>query len=250
MNVRNIIIGIIVLAIIIVGGGLAYLQIAGGSGEVSEDISEAAEQIDAEDTGEGTLLRIDSAQSEARFVLEEDLSGVRTTVTGTTDQVGGDIVFNFANPAESQVGTIRINARNFTTDNNFRNQAIRARILQSAQDEYEFIDFAPTDITGLPESITVGETYTFQIIGDLTIVDTTNQVTFDTEVTVDSETQISGTATANILWADWGLTIPSVPNVANITEDVDLTIDFVAVEPSEDDMSAEATAEMTEDAGE
>lgn len=40
--------------------------------------------------------------------------------------------------------------------------------------------------------------------------------------------QITGTATAVVNRADYGLQIPSVPNVANVEEEVELYIDFTA----------------------
>jgi hypothetical protein len=43
-----------------------------------------------------------------------------------------------------------------------------------------------------------------------------------------SASQIAGTATATVKRSDFNLTIPSVPNVANVGEEVTLQIDFVA----------------------
>jgi polyisoprenoid-binding protein YceI len=121
-----------------------------------------------------------------------------------------------------------VNARTLATDNEFRNRALRSEILQSASDEYEFIEFTPTAVNGLPDSVTVGENYAFEIVGNLTIAGQTNEVTFSAEVTPQSEEQLTGSATAIVRYADWGITIPSVPSVANVTEDVTLTINFVA----------------------
>ena len=206
MNLKNIIVGIVIAVLLVVGAGIAYLYIAGGDGEVSQDINEVSETID---TGaESTVFSIVSEESEASFSLEEDLRGNRVTVIGTTNQVGGDVAIDFTNPSASDVGTITINARSLETDNGFRNRAMRSDILQSAQDEYEFITFAPTSLSGLPDSVDVGETYTFDIIGDLTILDTTTEVTFNAEVTVVSETEITGSATTNILYGEWGLPVP------------------------------------------
>ena len=53
-------------------------------------------------------------------------------------------------------------------------------------------------------------------------------VTFAATVTLDSETQISGSATVNLLHGDFGLVIPDVPSVANVTDDVTLSLEFVA----------------------
>ncbi|MBX3055144.1 MAG: hypothetical protein KF770_01610 [Anaerolineae bacterium] len=46
--------------------------------------------------------------------------------------------------------------------------------------------------------------------------------------TAVSATQLTGTATATVSRGDYGLQIPSVPNVANVEEEVELIIDFVA----------------------
>jgi len=186
-----------------------------------------AEAVEAP-AAERSLYRIDAESSLVTFALQEDLRGVRTDVVGQTTEVAGDIVIDFGNPASSQVGTIRVNARTLATDNEFRNRALRSEILRTSSDEYEFIDFEPTAINGLPETVAVGETYTFDIVGNLTVVGVTNEVTFTTQVTIASEDQITGTATASIQFADWGIAIPNAPGVANVTPDVTLTLDFTA----------------------
>ena len=194
----------------------------------AEPTLEPTVEVAAPEAAARTLYRIDAANSLVTFALQEDLRGVRTDVVGQTTEVAGDIVVDFANPASSQIGTIRINARTLATDNEFRNRALRSEILRTSSDEYEFIDFEPTAINGLPETVAIGETYTFDIVGNLTVVGVTNEVTFTAAVTMASEDQISGTATANIQFADWGIAIPNAPGVANVTPDVTLTLDFTA----------------------
>lgn len=225
-NTVRMIVGVIVVAIIAVGAFFAYIWFAGGSGEPSTDIGEAVESV--EGAGEGTVFSIVAESSEARFELDEDLRGSRVTAVGTTNQVGGDIVLNFDNPQASELGTIRINSRTLETDQSFRNRALRAEILKSSQDEFEFIDFEPTTLNGLPESIEVGSTYEFEIVGNLTVIGETKEATFAASVTVDSETQISGTASGTVLRSDYGIIIPSVPAVANVEDEVLLILNFVA----------------------
>jgi polyisoprenoid-binding protein YceI len=163
-----------------------------------------------------------------RFILDEVLRGSPNTVTGRTDQIAGQIAVDFANPQNSQVGEIRISARSLATDNELRNRAIRGQILQSSQDEFEFISFKPTEITGLPASVTMGQSFEFQITGDLTIRDITHPVTFDVTVTPDSEAHIEGTAIATVQRGDFNLIIPNVPGVADVDEAVRLEVDFEA----------------------
>lgn len=175
-----------------------------------------------------TLFRIVPDESEVRFILTEDLRGLPNTVTGITNQVAGDIVVDFTTPANSRVGTIRINARTLLTDSEFRNRAIRAEILESSSDEYEFIEFTPTAINGLPETIAVGQEISFQIIGDLKIRTIVNAVTFDVTATLTAEDRLEGTAKSQVTRAAYNLQIPNVPSVANVSDDVRLEIDFIA----------------------
>jgi polyisoprenoid-binding protein YceI len=143
--------------------------------------------------------------------------------------VGGQIFVNFDDPQASQIGTIRINMRTLTTDNEFRNRALRGEILLTSQDQYEFSDFVPTEITGLPESVTIGEAFSFTITGTLQLRGTPQPVTFDVTVTPVSEDRLEGTATSIINYEELGVNIPSVPpSVANIGEEVTLNINFVA----------------------
>ncbi|MBI1281639.1 MAG: YceI family protein [Anaerolineaceae bacterium] len=175
----------------------------------------------------GTLYRIDTDGSEVSFTLTEDLRGTPTTVVGTTDQVAGDIFVDFANPANSKVGVIRINARTLVTPENQRNNALRARILQSAEDKYQFIEFTPTAITGLPDKVEAGSTIKFKVTGDLKIRDIVQSVTFDVSVTADADT-LTGSATAQVTRDQFNLQIPVVPFVANVSNEVTLDIKFTA----------------------
>lgn len=218
-------IGLIV--ILIVGALFAYIYISGGTGEASEDVTTNAEQLSADKPGQ-TVFRIVQQESQASFTLQEDLRGIRTTVVGTTDQVAGDILVDSENPQGTQLGTIRINLRTLATDSGSRDRAIRGQILQSAKDQYEFTEFVPQSITGLPESVTVGQPFSFQVNGNLTLVDTTQPVTFEVTVTPVSGERIEGTGTTTVLRSDYGLQIPRVRGVANVTDEVELAIDFVA----------------------
>ncbi len=208
---------------------------ASGLGAVLSDVTTAVEGgvatvMDTLAPASGAReFAIVAGESEARFTLEEDLRGVRTTVIGATSEVAGRISADLQNPSASTIGTILINARTLETDNSFRNRALRSQILKSAQDEFEFISFEPRALSNFSAAaIAVGETIRFDISGGLTVAGVTREVTFNAEVTLESETQLRGSAGVNLLYADFGLVIPDVPSVANVTDDVDLSFDFVA----------------------
>jgi polyisoprenoid-binding protein YceI len=218
----RILLGLGLLGLLVVGGIFAYIWFAGGNTQASAPLS--APTVEA--AASALTFDISTEQSEVRFLLDEDLRGERITVTGRTDQVAGQIAVDFANPANSELGVIRINTRNLVTDNEFRNRAIRTAILQT--DQYEFIEFTPTEVSGLPTSVTFGEAFTFQVAGNLQIRAISQPVTFNVTVTPVDETSISGTARAVVTRTQYELTIPNVPSVANVEEEVEIELDFVA----------------------
>ncbi len=170
-----------------------------------------------------------SEGSEARFYINEVLLGNDKTVEGITTGVTGEIQFDLANPAAATVGTITINARDLSTDDNRRNGQIQNRILEASKDEFQYITFEPTSITGLPESAAVGDTFNVQMTGNLTIHGMTLEKTFDVAVTVASETELTGLGNATITHQEYELSIPKVPLVASVEDDVRLELAFNAV---------------------
>jgi polyisoprenoid-binding protein YceI len=196
---------------------------------VTETPAEASSQEDEpveEMSASLITYEIVPAESAARFVIDEVLRGAPKTVVGTTDQVAGQLALDPVDLSSAQVGTIQVNARTLATDNDFRNRAIKNQILQT--NDHEFVTFTPTAVIGLPETGAVGETYTFQIAGDLTITDVTRPVTFDVAASATSEAQIEGTATTAFLYTDFELFIPDAPAVDTVDDAVRLELDFVA----------------------
>lgn len=172
---------------------------------------------------------IDAAQSEVRFTLTELLMGNPTTVVGVGNGIAGDVTVNFDDYSQTTISPIVIDASLLETDNNMRNGQIRRAILQTNNPDFQYITFTPTAIDGFPESATVGEPFEITVSGDLTIRTITQPMTFAVTVTPVSETEIHGSATTTLLREDFDLQIPSVPSVADVSEEVELAFDFVAL---------------------
>lgn len=178
-------------------------------------------------SGEGIIAELVQAESQARFLVDEILNDQPKTVVGTTDQVAAQIVIDPANPANVQMGPVTVNARTLVTDSGNRNRAIQNAILETGT--YEFITFTPKEFVGLPATGAVGDTFAFQIVGDLTVKDTTREVTFDVTVTVDSDTRLHGLGTTTIFRNDFGLGVIELPfQVASVDQDVIIELEFVA----------------------
>ncbi len=190
----------------------------------------APEQLTPAADGEAVLYRFAAGEGQASFAVDEILNNAPFTAVGTTDEVAGDIIIDWSNPANSQLGTIVINARTLETDNPFRDRAIRNSVLESSQDQYEFITFAPTELRGLPESVAVGDTVEFEVVGELTIREITLSTVWAASVTLTSQDLVSASASTEVLRSDYDLQIPSVPRVAGVDDDVLLTIEFSAAQ--------------------
>ena len=175
------------------------------------------------------LFRIDATRSKARFSVYETFP--EGTAVGETNQIAGDLIIDHATPSNSQVGTIRINLRALQTDDPKRDQSIRCCVLLTSRDEYEFGEFTPTQINGLPDQITLGEQQFVQIVGDLTIRGVTNAVTFDATLNLANETELFGLATAQVSRKSFGI----LNNDDNgfdyhgVVDEITLDFEFVAI---------------------
>ena len=174
------------------------------------------------------LFRIVSAESEARFSVYETFP--EGTAVGRTNQIAGDLIVDFVTPGNSQVGMIRINLRTLQTDDPDRDKSIRCCVLLTAQDRYEFAEFTPTGLLGLPEQVQLGQPITFSVTGDLTVRGTTRSIAFDVALNPVSESELQGFAKTVVNRSDFGI----LNNDENgfdyhgVVEEVTLEFDFVA----------------------
>jgi polyisoprenoid-binding protein YceI len=249
---RSLVLWVAAAVLALAGAAFAYLfWFAGGSGEPSTELTTpelaatTSTSLASSTTGDGSqptstgstemesaslTFVIDPNQSTARFEIDEVLNGSPKHVVGTTDQVAGQVRVNEADLASAEFSDIVVNARTFTTDSERRDRAIRGPvILDSASDAFELITFSATSVAGLEGSVQTGETVEFTITGDLTVKGNSEEVTFDASVTFVDEGTIEGTATAEITRDMFGIGIPSVPSVADVTNEVIIGIEFVAL---------------------
>jgi polyisoprenoid-binding protein YceI len=186
----------------------------------------AASPTETTGSGGGEGLFSLSAGTVARFELDEVLRGEPKHVVASNTEVAGQIRIVFSDLATSELGTIVIGAQTFSTDSGNRDRAIRGPILDSTV--FPEITFVPTSIEGLTGAAEVGQELAFSVKGDLTIRDVTTEVTFEVTAVLVSDGRVEGKATATVLRSAYGLEIPSVPSVADVSDEVLVGINFVA----------------------
>lgn len=218
-----------------VGGTVSFLvltsppplpseQVPAPTAATQDDAPGAASPASAE-----TVYRIVPSTAKAEFVIDEILRGEPFTVVGATDQVTGELFLNAEDFSKSRLGVIRVNARTLKTDSERRDGAIARAILKSTDPANEFIEFRAKSVSGLPTSAAAGETHEVKITGDLTVSGSTKEVTFDGTVGMDDAGGLTGSAQAVVLYKDFNLSIPKVPFVASVDDDLLLKISFAAV---------------------
>jgi polyisoprenoid-binding protein YceI len=249
------------VAVLLAVGGAAFAYLfwfAGGSGEPSTELTTpelsattstggpdptsttaasvptstlaGGETSQPEEVASTRAFVIDQNGTVARFEIDEVLNGDPAHVIGTTDQVVGQIRIDTADLADVEVSDIIINARTLETGSERRNRAIRGPvILDSGSDQNELISFQVTSVDGLSGSASVGDTFEFAITGDLTVKSRTQPVTFDATVTWLEEGALQGSATAEITRDMFDIGIPSVPGVADVTNEVLIGLEFLAL---------------------
>ena len=114
------------------------------------------------------------------------------------------------------------------TDSSQRNNTLQGRILETSNPANQHATFTATAIEGMLASVAVGQTVHFQLAGNLTVHQVTHSETFDVTLTVTSASELTGTVRATVRYQDFNLTIPNVPFVSNVADDITLALTFTA----------------------
>jgi polyisoprenoid-binding protein YceI len=208
------------------------------AGEVPAEEQPVDEAVENTPTGEaadepatGAAAFQVTGESEARFLIGEVLNGSAITVVGVASSVSGTVTADYADTSTAAV-QVSVDLSTLATDSSFRNRAIHSAILNTGNEDYRYATFESTAISGLPASVTVGETYEVQITGSLTIHGVTNEAVFEGIVTPVSETRLEGSASTAVVYADYNVRILRLPEqVASVEDTATLIIDLVAVAP-------------------
>ncbi len=193
----------------------------------SSSVAPTQSSVAATSTG-AQVYKIDASQSEVRYEVGEtffDQNNRFNTAIGRTKGIAGEILVNFAQPAQSQIGNIVIDVSQFTSDEARRDNFIRRTGLESAT--YPQATFKTTSITGMPAKAAVGDQLSLTITGDLTVKQTTRPVTWDVTLKVGNN-QLTGSASTQIKMSDFGVGPLQLP-ILQTQDGVKLFLDFVAV---------------------
>lgn len=216
---------IIVVVVVVLLGALGWYSKSKNQNIVVENNTELANTLTV--TESQKALSVSSADSEATYEINEELQGKPIRVVGKNKGVEGSVVVDSATNKIVKA-TIVLDANGFVTDIAKRDENVKSLVLKSNQELNKSITFTMTNIEGMPETVAVGTQYDTKITGDLTISGVTKVVTFDTKLTYQEDGSINADAKTSLAYEDFGLTIPNLPFLSNVSKTVDLHVVLLA----------------------
>ena len=126
-------------------------------------------------------------------------------------------------PSQSK---IVVDVSGLKSDKDRRDNYVRNRLLGTAQ--FPSVTLVPTAIKGLGAALPASGTRNIELVGNLTVRDTTRSTTWRGEATF-AKGQVTGKMTTSFTFADFGLTKPRVPVVLSVEDTITLEYDFTLV---------------------
>jgi polyisoprenoid-binding protein YceI len=186
----------------------------------------SAIETDPAALGAASIYVLDPAQSEARYIAEEELSGVgANTAIGSTNTIQGAFLFD-ADGNPIPCSTIYVDVRTFESDSSRRDNFLRGNTLQS--DQYPLAEFMVTSIEGFTMPAD-GEETTFTLVGNFTLHGVTKTMAWTVTASKDGKT-LTGSAKTQFDMADFDIEKPIVGSVLSIEDTIQLEIDLVATD--------------------
>ena len=184
------------------------------------------EPSDSEGADGATVIAV-TGGSEALYRINEQLArrDLPNDAVGTTQDIEGEIVFSADGKVDAKRSKITVGVRSLRSDSDRRDSYIRGRSLES--DQYPDVTIAVTEIRGLSWPLPTSGEATFEMIGDLTIRDQTDTVTWETTATF-TDGGVEGLAKTVVTFEQYQMTKPRVAIVLSVADEIRLEINFVA----------------------
>lgn len=146
------------------------------------------------------------------------------TAVGVTSQVQGEFTLNYDDPAASEFSQFVVDISTLKSDRSQRDRAIRRQWLESTK--YPLATFDVREVRGLPADPQEGEAISFQLAGEMTVKETTQEVVWDVTAALEGD-RLAGTATLETTLESFNIPVPSIANILRVTDGITLTLDFV-----------------------
>jgi polyisoprenoid-binding protein YceI len=182
------------------------------------------EQTSSEPSAPALRFIVASSGNEVRYRVREQLVGfdLPNDAVGKSASVTGAIALDDAGRLVAEDSRFAVDASSIVSDRDRRDNYVRGRLLEAAQ--YPTITFVPTTVTGVTLPPSSG-TYTFDLVGDLTVRGVTRPTTWRVAAKVVGD-EVTGSATTRFVFADFSIEKPRVRSVLTVADTIALEYDF------------------------
>ncbi len=174
---------------------------------------------------QGFTLTLQPTGNTTRFIVRETFVNVPTPfdATGTTEKVTGQIVFDAQGKVVAGSSKITVDLTSLATDNESRDRQFKRQTLET-QDHPNAV-LVPTGTEGLASPIPTSGSFTFTLLGNLTIRNVTKPTRW--QVTANATPNgYTGTAKTTITFENFELTKPRSARVLSVVDEIKLEYDF------------------------
>lgn len=211
---------LVIILLAIVAGSLYFLN---SKNESPKDLNNTdSASLNTSDN----MLDVVSLESKATYEIDEVLNGVPTHVVGTSSSLSGKVTFN-KDSKKIEGGEITLDANSLKTDKSLRDENVKKMVLKTNEEGKDVITFTISKFEGAPES-KIGEEVSVKVLGDLKISGVTKPVTFDGKAKLGENGTLSVNASTVLTYEDFGIAVPDLPFLKDVSNNVKLSVDIVA----------------------
>ncbi len=163
--------------------------------------------------------------NQAHYQVREQLAkrSFPSDAIGTTSAISGQIVLQSSGALVPDQSKIVVDLTTLQSDESMRDNYIRRNTLHTSS--YPTAEFVPTQIVGLPSPAPTSGDVTFQLVGNMTVHGVTRPTTWQVTAHISGQ-DLTGTATTNFKFEDFGMTVPKVFVVLSVDDAIKLQMDF------------------------
>lgn len=196
----------------------------------------AAEGSDNTAASTRTFVIVPEESSASYVVVETFLEGAADRLgidagtvdtVGTTQDISGQMTLSFGETVSLVSGSFEVNISTLASDQNRRDSTIQDDFLESGR--FPVATFTATSIENFPSPYREGSDVAFQLVGDLTIRETTQPVTLEVTASLADGT-ITASAVAPLTMSNFGVEPPAFAGILSVEDEFQVALDIVAVE--------------------
>ncbi|MEM7331945.1 MAG: YceI family protein [Chloroflexota bacterium] len=207
------------------------------AGDEASSSGEAVTYAIGAEANEPRTYSIVADESTASYLVDEEFFADALTkfniqpgdadVIGSTNDISGELQLNFGNADLLESGSFVVNLVSLTTDQNRRDSFIRDNHLES--NLFPDAIFEAKSVSSMPDAYTEGEEISFDLLGDITIREISQEVTFEVTAVLQ-DGRLTGVARLPIAMSTFGIEPPNFANTLTVADDFVIQVEFTAVE--------------------